>query len=148
MNEEILFLAFRPLLFKYLKMLYLPEIEFEDFKQEGELALLEVLRRYDPNKGELSGYVKKALYYSLKRVRNKLLKKELPIENFLEVSDDVIKEEDFKVVDLSQLSPRERQIITLIYYSNCSEREVASYLGISRNSVKIYKKRAIKKLKI
>lgn len=148
MNEEILFLAFRPLLFKYLKMLYLPEIEFEDFKQEGELALLEVLRRYDPNKGELSGYVKKALYYSLKRVRNKLLKKELPIENFLEVSDDVIKEEDFKVVDLSQLSLRERQIITLIYYSNCSEREVASYLGISRNSVKIYKKRAIKKLKI
>lgn len=148
MNEEILFLAFRPLLFKYLKMLYLPEIEFEDFKQEGELALLEVLRRYDPNKGELSGYVKKALYYSLKRVRNKLLKKELPIENFLEVSDDVIKEEDFKVVDLSQLSPRERQIITLIYYSNCSERKVASYLGISRNSVKIYKKRAIKKLKI
>jgi len=148
MNEEILFLAFRPLLFKYLKMLYLPEIEFEDFKQEGELALLEVLRRYDPNKGELSGYVKKALYYSLKRVRNKLLKKELLIENFLEISDDVIKEEDFKVVDLSQLSPRERQIITLIYYSNCSEREVASYLGISRNSVKIYKKRAIKKLKI
>lgn len=148
MNEEILFLAFRPLLFKYLKMLYLPGIEFEDFKQEGELALLEVLRRYDPNKGELSGYVKKALYFSLKRVRNKLLRKDLSIEEFSEISNETFERENYKVIDFSKLSPREKQIIALVYYSNYSERKIASYLGISRSSVKIYKKRAIKKLKI
>lgn len=148
MNEEILLLAFRPLLFKYLKMLYVPGVDFEDFKQEGELALLEVLRRYDPNKGELSRYVKKALYYSLKRVRNKFLRKDLSIEDFLEISNEIVERESYRVLDFSKLSPREKQIITLVYYSNYSERKVASYLGISRSSVKIYKKRAIKKLRI
>ncbi|MGB9768298.1 MULTISPECIES: sigma-70 family RNA polymerase sigma factor [Dictyoglomus] len=147
MREEILFLAYKPLLFKYLKMLYIPEIDFEDFKQEGEIALLEVLRRYDSQKGNLSGYVKKALYYRLLRIREKLKGKDLYLEGN-NVSYEAFEEESMiKFIDFSKLSKREKQIIILIFYSRHSEREVAKYLGISRSSVKIYKKRALNKLK-
>ncbi|MFN3698883.1 MAG: sigma-70 family RNA polymerase sigma factor, partial [Dictyoglomus sp.] len=138
----------RPLLFKYLKMLYISSIEFEDFKQEGELALLEIIRRYDPEKGDLPGYIKKALYYSLVRIREKLLNKELSLEEIPEVSLKIFEEWEKKDIDFSKLSPREKQVIVLAYYSKYSERRIASYLGISRGSVKVYKKRAINKLKL
>ncbi len=146
MKEEILFLAYRPLLFKYLKMLYISEIDFEDFKQEGEIALLEVLRRYDPQKGDLSGYVKKALYHRLLRIREKLRGTEVYLEED-SISYETFEEENTKFIDFSKLSKREKQIIVLIFYSRYSEREIAKYLGISRSSVKVYKKRALNKLK-
>lgn len=148
MKEEILFLAYRPILFKYLKMLYIPEIDFGDFKQEGELALLEILRRYDPQRGNLSGYIKKSLYYALLRIREKLRGVDFDLELGEEdVAYGISEEENTKFIDFSKLSRREKQIIILIFYSKYSEREIAKYLGITISSVKVYKRRALNKLK-
>ncbi len=47
---------------------------------------------------------------------------------------------------LDLLSGRQRQILQMTFWKNLSEREIASLLGISRPTVQVMKKRAIKKL--
>ena len=147
MNVEILFLAYRPLLYKYLALLFTRDIDFEDFKQEGELALLELLKRYDPQKGDLSSYLKKSLYYALLRIRTRLRYQEEYVEELGEI--EIYKEElqEEKIIDFSYLSKREKEIVMLIYFNELSIRKTAKVLGLSPSSVKVYKKRAINKLK-
>ncbi|MGQ9623630.1 MAG: RNA polymerase sigma factor [Candidatus Caldatribacteriaceae bacterium] len=45
------------------------------------------------------------------------------------------------------LSPREREVIEGLFFGSLSEREVAGLLGISRSSVKSYKRLALSKLR-
>lgn len=47
---------------------------------------------------------------------------------------------------MQSLTPREREIIHLIFWRQMSERDVAAELGISRSSVKVLKSRAFRKL--
>ncbi|PMQ00798.1 MAG: RNA polymerase subunit sigma-70 [Dictyoglomus sp. NZ13-RE01] len=140
MNRESLATAYKPLLYKYLSLLYVKEIDWDDWKQEGELILRQLIAKYEPEKGDLSSYLKKSLYFSLKSFRKKLLEKQkIVYENF--------PEENHKKIRLRGLSKREKEIIKLIYFVGLSEREIAKRLKISRGSVKIYKKRALNKLR-
>lgn len=50
-------------------------------------------------------------------------------------------------IPLDELSKREKEVLELLFFQGLSEREAASSLGISRSSVKSYKKEALKKLK-
>jgi len=148
MEIEIWYLAYKPLLYKYLGLLYRPSIDFEDFKQEGELALWELLKKYDPSCGNLSAYLKKSLYYALIRARDKLTLKEESLEDIeYENLEKEVYSEEKREIDFSSLSPREKEILMLLFYSNLSEREAASFLKISRSSIRVYKKRAVEKLK-
>lgn len=47
---------------------------------------------------------------------------------------------------MQSLTPREREIIHLIFWRQMSERDVGAELGISRSSVKVLKSRAFRKL--
>jgi DNA-binding CsgD family transcriptional regulator len=47
---------------------------------------------------------------------------------------------------IERLSGRQSQILQMVFWQNLSEREVANQLGISRPSVQVMKKRAIKRL--
>lgn len=48
---------------------------------------------------------------------------------------------------MRELTPRQREIIHLIFWREKSERDVASLLGISRPSVQVLKRRALQKMK-
>ncbi len=44
------------------------------------------------------------------------------------------------------LTPRQREVIHLTYWRNCSEREISGMLGISRATVRTLHKRGLRKL--
>lgn len=48
---------------------------------------------------------------------------------------------------LNSLSPKQRDVIELLFYEGLSEAEVAKRLHISRRSVRVHKRRALAKLK-
>ena len=48
---------------------------------------------------------------------------------------------------LDILSPRQREVVCLLYYDCLSETEAGRKLGISRSTIRTHKKRALKKLK-
>jgi RNA polymerase sigma factor (sigma-70 family) len=52
----------------------------------------------------------------------------------------------FPHLDLSCLTPRQREVVEMHYASNVSERGIALLLGISRRSVRIHHMRALEKL--
>ena len=54
--------------------------------------------------------------------------------------------EDFPNVDLSVLTPRQYEVIDMMYACRCSERAIAEFLGISRRSVRVYHNRALRRL--
>jgi len=47
---------------------------------------------------------------------------------------------------LDILSPRQREVVYLLYYDCLSETEAGRKLGISRSTIRTHKKRALKKL--
>jgi DNA-directed RNA polymerase specialized sigma subunit, sigma24 homolog len=63
----------------------------------------------------------------------------------IEIYKEELQEE--KIIDFSSLSKREKEIVMLIYFNELSIRKTAKVLGLSPSSVKVYKKRAINKLK-
>lgn len=142
MDYHTLYLAYKPLLYKYLHLLYSRELEWEDWKQQGEMILLELIKKYDESKGFLSSYLKKSLYYELLNYKRKLISKINYYENFY-----IENYERGRKINLSKLSKREREVINLLYFSRYSERETAKHLKISRRSVRTYKERALKKLR-
>ncbi len=141
MDYDTLYLAYKPLLYKYLHLLYSKELEWEDWKQQGEMILLELIKRHDKSKGFLSSYLKKSLYYELLNYKRKLISK---IDHF-----EIFPSENYETIriNLSKLSKREKEVINLLYFARYSERETAKYLKISRRSVRTYKKRALRKLR-
>lgn len=50
-------------------------------------------------------------------------------------------------IPLEVLSPRELEVLELLFFEGLSERRAAALLGISRSSVKSYKKGALRKLR-
>ncbi len=48
---------------------------------------------------------------------------------------------------LDILSPRQREVVCLLYYDCLSEAEAGRKLGISRSTIRTHRKRALKKLK-
>lgn len=50
-------------------------------------------------------------------------------------------------IPLDELSQREREVLLLLFFEGLSERQASRALGISRSSVKGYKKEALRKLR-
>ncbi|MGB9857510.1 MAG: sigma-70 family RNA polymerase sigma factor [Dictyoglomaceae bacterium] len=142
MDYKTFFIAYRPLLYKYLSLLYSKDLEWEDWKQQGELILLELLRKYDPKKGNLSSYLKKTLYYSLMEYKKKISRNTFEI-----IEENYSQEDEKRKIKLTKLSKRQKEIIKLFYFVGLSERDIAKRLKISRRSVRTHKKRALAKLR-
>ena len=49
----------------------------------------------------------------------------------------------FPHLDLSCLTPRQREVVEMHYYCCCSERAIAEFLGISRHTVRTHHQRAL-----
>ena len=48
---------------------------------------------------------------------------------------------------LDILSPRQKEVVYLLFYDCLSENEASRHLGISRRTIRTHKKRALRKLK-
>ena len=108
MDYKTFFIAYRPLLYKYLSLLYSKDLEWEDWKQQGELILLELLRKYDPKKGNLSSYLKKTLYYSLMEYKKKISRNTFEI-----IEENYSQEDEKRKIKLTKLSKRNYKIVLL-----------------------------------
>ena len=49
---------------------------------------------------------------------------------------------------LDILSPRQREVVCLLYYDYLSEIEAGRQLGLSRSTIRTHKKRALRKLEV
>lgn len=73
--------------------------------------------------------------------------KEILFTNLVESYPALLKERRKNMVlPLEVLSPRQREVIYLLFYDGLSEREAAEKLGISRSSVHTHRGRALEKL--
>ena len=68
----------------------------------------------------------------------------LPVSYFIEEEKEERKDIH---LPLDILSPRQKEVIYLLYYDCLSETEAGRKLGISRSTIRTHKKRALKKLK-
>ncbi|MEN3203306.1 MAG: sigma-70 family RNA polymerase sigma factor [Atribacterota bacterium] len=58
------------------------------------------------------------------------------------------KRKGYKSLPLEVLSPKQREVVELLFYKGVSEGEAAKRLQISRRSVRVHKRRALAKLRV
>jgi len=137
---------FYPLLFNY-GTLYLEKQDIENAIQDLFLYILQrqkSLKKVDNVKGYLITAYKHRVFKILKA--QKLQPEELPTNIKLPVTENIW--EDILRKIIYKLSPREQEIITLKYYQNYQNREIANSLSIEYQTVRNTLHNAIKKLRL
>ncbi len=95
----------------------------EDIKQEGRLAIMKLIRKYDPKIGTLDGYIKSYFYATLKRSL-KINKKRPKIIFVNERIDDCFFEEPkFE----RQMQNKKRLELIKSFLSNYEYRKILNY---------------------
>ena len=147
--------AYEPLILSSMEKYYAIG-NFEEGLQEARLEILEAILDYD-GRIHFGGYLKSRLrFYFLNKNNTKrefpvdsqeVFEKVLPSKKNLE--EDFLFREDVKQLrqGFKELTPRQREVLQLLYFKNYKYREVAEYLGISVASVQTHNKRALEKLK-
>lgn len=159
-KEEIL-KRLLPLVKYSIRRYYYIYNEFEDLLQVGYLKILDLIETYDvDSEVYFQTYVKLNLKYmyldmNKKKVEDLILNS--PNENGLEpvdllvcdfdLEEFVLKNLGLEEIDLSLLSPRERQVIDLYYFKDKSMVEIKDKLGISYRTVVNLKVNGISKLR-
>ena len=137
---------FYPLLFNY-GTLYLEKQDIENAIQDLFLYILQrqkSLKKVDNVKAYLITAYKHRVFKFLKA--QKLQPEKLPTNIKLPVTENIW-EDIFRKI-LYKLSPREQEIITLKYYQNYQNREIANSLSIEYQTVRNTLHNAIKKLRL
>lgn len=134
--------------FAYLSVRLRNKDATNDVLQEVYISLWKSIGRFryhsdDHFYGFLFTIVKRRLY----RYRNSQ-HETLPLEEWYDVADDTTPPEDYRAVmaSLATLSPKERHVIELRYFSDLRFKDIAAMLLITENYAKVIHTRAIKKL--
>lgn len=132
-----------------------PGLEPEDLEQEGQLALLLALPRYDPaHHGALEAYLTVSVRCRLYRLCRQAWKRAsrqgpLPHDLAAPVSPDpaeLAEARDLVARVIGSLTPLQRSVITLLAEGR-SPRQIAADLGTTPNTVSVARHRAISRLK-
>ncbi|GAV25279.1 RNA polymerase sigma-70 factor [Carboxydothermus islandicus] len=128
-----------------------PYLTEEDLMQEGMIAVIESVYRFDPDRGVyFLKYVREMVYgriYSLLRAEKARRGKEVPLEEYrIEVQHFA---EELPTINFPPgvLTPRQESLIALRYERGISLSEVAKILKITPAGAYDLEKRALKKLK-
>ncbi|MDO5755449.1 MAG: sigma-70 family RNA polymerase sigma factor [Tissierellia bacterium] len=147
--------AYEPLILSSMEKYYAIG-DYEEGLQEGRLEILEAILDYD-GRIHFGGYLKSRLrFYFLNKNNDtreypvdsqEVFEKILPDKkNFV---DDLLLKEEVKILNqgFEKLTPRQKEVLHLLYFKEYKYREVAEDLGISMASVQTHEKRALKKLR-
>ena len=158
---HVLLNKYRPLIMKCACALTAPgTADYDDFCQIGSLALMEGLRSYCPERGEMGPYLKKVLtnaVYCAGRKQRGYAEFKARLNNRIDAGrrdgregDSGVEEAGLATVDrldalefmthrletwMGSLSHRKRTIVKLVFYSGMTQAEVAACLGFTRARV-------------
>lgn len=152
--EETLILAFKPLIVK----LAASFPDFEDAKADGALWLIEAVRAFDTNRGiYFPVYVKRTLSAKFRARWRRFRPDDVPFEEkHGGAADNIADAEaaaerqaqiDRLMAAIPELSELERAIITCAFEQSMTREAIAKSRGISLNTVKTAKRRAMRKLR-
>ena len=174
--RETLILRNMRLVAHVVKKYQCPEYEQEELISIGTIGLIKAIATVDTEKGRLSTYAARCIENELLmyfRSRKKISREVSYYEpigtdkegneiSLLEVIESpeasafeivTARDDERKMYDLipKVLSPREQKVLTLRYglygYRECTQREVAKHMGISRSYISRIEKNAIEKLR-
>ena len=152
--EETLFLAFKPLIVK----LAAPFPDFEDAKADGALWLIEAVRAFDPGRGVyFPVYVKRTLSAKFRARWRRFRPDDVPFEEKHGGAADNIADAEAAAerqaqinrlaAAIPELSELEQAIITCAFEQSMTREAIAKSRGISLDTVKTAKRRAMRKLR-
>lgn len=152
--EETLILAFKPLILK----LAAPFLDFEDAKADGALWLIEAVRAFDPDRGVyFPVYVKRTLSAKFRARWRRFRPDDVPFEekhggaadNIADAEQAAERQAQIErlAAAIPELSELERAIITCAFEQSMTREAIAKSRGISLNTVKTAKRRAMRKLR-
>jgi RNA polymerase sigma-70 factor (ECF subfamily) len=113
----------------------------KDYTQECFLEVFINLKKFDPNKGELAGWI----YVVSRNHVLKLIKKEKRLglyhaDDLSYIPDDVVEEEDVKIeperliAEIQDLPDGYRNVLNLYVFEGKSHKEIGRILGISSST--------------
>jgi len=129
----------------------------EDLTSQTFLKIAEKIRSYDKDKGALSTWIftialneMRSFYRVGKSRENEDLDEAAEIQSEDNVEKDFEAREDGNILLglLGKLDGRQRNVITLKYYGDFSNREIAAILDLSETNISTILSRSLKKLKI
>ncbi|MPW25794.1 hypothetical protein GC105_08325 [Alkalibaculum sp. M08DMB] len=142
-------------LFKNSIKFYSRKLNYDCAETDLIIFLLELLRKIDLStfkaNESLDYYIKKSIKHEYIRLSKKKIT-ELIIENdFIEVIQDDQYNDPFSLIYftdmIGNLSQRESKILDYKYNQKFTDTEIASLLGLSRQTVYKYRKKSLEKLK-
>ncbi len=129
---------------------YCPDhLEKRDLFQEGVLGLIDAVKKFDSSKGiAFSSFAYSCVQFQI----NNYLRKNKPLEFYEDdPGHDVFDEQFFNSLDLriamDTLSPKENQLIRMLYFKEMTLSEVGKKLGVSHTSVARGRDKALSRLK-
>lgn len=153
--REVLILQYRPLVFWFVRRFQVGRSSFPDLVQEGMMALIEAVDRFDPTKGNrFSTYA----YYRIRgHMVNFLQRREarapVPVED-LELLQDPVEEDpamDWALTlqdGLASLSCRENAVLDELVVQGKRAKEYAEELRVDVSYVYRVQRRALAKLRL
>ena len=143
---------YEPLIKKFLSKYHLV-YDYEEYQQIARIALWEAYHRYNPEKGSFPSFASAT-------VRGRLLteiKKRKRYDDVHEMTDCIQdfsyseKQDECQLLkrewNFSLLSKREKEWVEAAIFQDLSTKEIALYYNVTQDTVRSWKKGAIKKLK-
>jgi RNA polymerase sigma factor (sigma-70 family) len=143
---------YEPLVKKFLAKYHLI-YDFDEYQQIAWIALWDAYRHYDPKKGPFPAFASATLRGCLLTE----IKRRKKYSDLHETTDQIQELSSYESMDegdqfelmfnLSHLSRREREWLKAAIFEDQSTKEIASSYHVTQDTVRSWKKSAIKKLK-
>lgn len=153
-REEVI-ISYRPMVFWLAKKFHVPSDSYQDLIQEGMVALIEAVDRYDAKRG--AKFITYAYYRIKGRMVNFLERSEAKAPKPIDIDDRLYEsniasyDDEGWLIDLEaairSLSEREAEIVRAIDLNGLSVKEVARKKGVDISYIYRLRRRAIAKLK-
>ncbi|UCZ52922.1 sigma-70 family RNA polymerase sigma factor [Bacillus shivajii] len=147
--------SFMPLVYSLIKKWNLQR-DYEEYEQVGRIALYEAWSKHDPEKGPFAAYAKSYVYG---KIRHMITSKKrwgdhnvaMEPADMTSIATSVQESEEQRMMledwlDRLELKKRERQWAKEALIHGHKPKEIAEMYGVSINSVKYWRKQALKKL--
>jgi len=126
----------------------------EDLEQEGMIGLLKASDKYDENKGaKFSTY---ATFWIRKYILQAVDKEKKITFNSIELNEEITQDKtettqnpELEILKFSDGMPEaEKLVLKLLYEDQLTLKEIADQLGISRERVRQFKEKALRRMRV
>lgn len=153
-NFEEVLEQYEPMIYACIRKLRIYK-NHSEFVQAGRVGLWKAFQRYDRGRGDFAPFAYSSIYGSILDELKKSYANEQQVvptetdvlERIIGVKEEVVTLEESVIKALSQLKPSEQHLIQLLFIEGYSLDEVASQMGMTKESLKKKRQRTLKKMK-